>query len=94
MAGSVLEKHLRNLCDKNQIETHTQKDEKLIPKKATLLNAELSKANITSKLDEKATTAWLDLRNKAAHGKYDEYSKEQVKFLIQSITDFMLRIPI
>lgn len=94
MAGSVLEKHLRNLCFENQIEIHTKRDDQVIPKKANLLNAELAKAQVISKLDEKAITAWLDLRNKAAHGKYDEYSKEQVKLLIQSITDFMLRVPI
>jgi len=93
MAGSVLEEHVRSLCSKNGIDTHIQKGGREFPKKASALNSELAKAQVISKLDEKAITAWLDLRNKAAHGKYDEYSKEQVQLLLQSITDFMLRVP-
>jgi len=92
MAGSVLAEHLRNLCEKHEIETHQEKGEKFIPKKASALNAELAKHQVITKLDEKAITAWLDLRNKAAHGKYEEYTKEQVGLLIQSIIDFMLRV--
>lgn len=93
MAGSVLEEHIRNLCSKNGINTHIEKDGKVVPKKAAILNADLAKSSITSKLDEKAINAWLDLRNKAAHGKYGEYTKEQVQLLIQSVVDFMLRVP-
>lgn len=94
MVGSVLEEHLRNLCEKNNIETHLEKGEKLVPKKASALNADLAKHQVITKLDEKAITAWLELRNKAAHGRYEEYTKEQVELLIQSITDFMLRVQI
>ncbi len=92
IAGGVLEKHIRNLCDKHQIETHHEKGGKHIPKKASILSAELSKYQVINKLDEKAIIAWLDLRNKAAHGKYEEYTKEQVELLIQSIINFMLRV--
>lgn len=89
VAGSVLEEHLRKLCDKNGIPvTQSQK-----PKKADSLNAELASTNSYSKLDQKSVTAWLDLRNKAAHGKYGEYSKEQVTLMVQSLRDFILRNP-
>ena len=57
------------------------------------MNAELAGANVYSKLDQKNVTAWLDLRNKAAHGKYGEYTKEQVALLIQSVRDFITRNP-
>ena len=37
--------------------------------------------------------AWNDTRNKAAHGKYSEYTKDQVALLIQSVRDFITRNP-
>ena len=90
IAGSVLEEHLRKLCDKNGIDVKKPDGS---PKKADTLNAELAGASTYSKLDQKNVTAWLDLRNKAAHGKYSEYTKDQVALLIQSVRDFITRNP-
>lgn len=89
MTGSVLEEHLRKLCDKSGISTVTGEN----PKKADLLNAELAGAGVYSKLDQKSITAWLDLRNKAAHGKYGEYTAEQVQALQDGVRHFMVRYP-
>jgi len=94
VCGSVLEEHLRQLARKNGIETETQKDGKDVPKKADSLNSELARSDVYSKLDQKMITGWLDLRNKAAHGKYDEYSEDQVRHLIMSATEFMARVSI
>lgn len=94
MIGSVLEEHLRQLCIKNAIPTESIKDGKPIAKKADLLNSELAAQSVYNKLDQKSITAWLDLRNKAAHGKYDEYSKNQVELMLQSVTEFMSRTAI
>jgi len=94
IVGGVLEEHLRQLCLNNTIKIEEQKNEKLIPLKADRLNSELVKASIYSKLDQKMVTAWLDLRNKAAHGKYDEYNENQVQQLVQSVTEFIARVSI
>ncbi len=91
MIGSVLEEHLRQLCTKNSIPVEVIKDGKPVAKKADMLNAELAAESVYNKLDQKNVTAWLDLRNKAAHGKYDEYSKEQVALMNQGVTEFMSR---
>ena len=91
MIGSVLEEHLRQLCIKNGLPTEYEKDGELVPKKADRLNAELAASNIYNKLDQKNITAWLDLRNKVAHGKYKEYTKEQVELMLQAVTEFMAR---
>lgn len=91
MAGSVLEEHIRQLCLKNSIPIETIKDGKPIPKKADLMNSELASANIYNKLDQKSITSWLDLRNKAAHGLYGEYSKEQVELMYNGVTNFISR---
>lgn len=91
MIGSVLEEHLRQLCIKNGIQIERNKDDKLIPKKADLLNSELASSNVYNKLDQKSVTTWLDLRNKAAHGIYSEYTKEQVELMYQGVNNFILR---
>jgi hypothetical protein len=44
-------------------------------------------------LDQKNVTAWLDLRNKAAHGCYSEYQNENVRLMIAGVLDFMARHP-
>jgi hypothetical protein len=94
LIGSVLEEHLRKLCSKNSLplEFANAKGD-LKPKKADTLNSDLMTAGIFTKLDQKSVTAWLDLRNKAAHGHYSEYTKEQVALFLQSVRDFLTRFP-
>jgi len=38
-------------------------------------------------------TAWLDLRNKAAHAEYIEYNKEQVALFLQGLQLFVTAHP-
>jgi hypothetical protein len=87
LIGSVLEEHLRQLCARHGIDTETAGR----PKAANQLNSDLTAYSVYSKLDQKGITAWLDLRNKAAHGKYAEYTKEQVALLLSGVRDFMTR---
>ncbi|MFH1893780.1 MAG: hypothetical protein ABIK83_13995 [Candidatus Zixiibacteriota bacterium] len=89
IAGSALEAHLRQLCQRY----HVDSEAKGIRKKVDLINSELSKAVAYSKGDQKNVTAWLDLRNKAAHGDYGAYTKDQVALLIASVRDFITRHP-
>ena len=89
IAGSSLEVHLRNLASKHNLTVEVNGK----AKKADQVNSDLASASAYSKLDQKNVTAWLDLRNKAAHGHYGEYSNIQVGLLISQIRDFMVRIP-
>ena len=93
IAGSSLEAHLRQLCQKAGIDLDVTEANDVIQKKADRLNADLTKAEVYSKLDQKNVTAWLDLRNKAAHGDYDKYKAPQVGLLISGIRDFLTRNP-
>lgn len=93
IAGSALESHLRQLCIKNSIDVEVTTPKGIHQKKADQMNADLARANVYSKLDQKNVTAWLDLRNKAAHGHYTEYSKEQVALLNSGVRDFLTRNP-
>jgi hypothetical protein len=94
MIGGVLEEHLRKLCAKNGINTETIDFKGMShPKKMETMNTELTNKTIYSKLDQKNVTAWADLRNKAAHGHYGQYSLQQVELLLSSIKDFIARYP-
>jgi hypothetical protein len=89
IVGSVLEEHLRQLCAKRSITTLAGSKQK----KADALNNELGSNGAYSKLDQKSVTAWLDMRNKAAHGHYGEYTKDQASLVLQCVRDFMARVP-
>jgi len=88
--GSVLEEKLRELCTKNGIDIVRTKNDKTIPKKASAMNDELASKSVYNKLIQKSITAWLDLRNKAAHGKFGEYDLDLVKAMSMGIRNFIL----
>ena len=89
LTGGTLEVHLKNMCSKHSISTERNGK----AKKADELNAELAKQKVYSKLDQKSVTAWLGLRNDAAHGNYSAYTKDQVSLLLQGVRDFITRHP-
>ena len=80
IAGVVLETTLRTLCDKESIE-HGKLDK---------MNAELAKKGIYNKLQQKKITALADIRNSAAHGKIEEFNKDDVKSMIKDIESFLI----
>lgn len=88
IAGSTLEAHLRKLAAKLGVSVATSAGK---PIKADRLNSEIVDAGGYSKLDQKNVTAWLGLRNDAAHGNYGAYDKSQVKLLVAGIRDFITR---
>ncbi len=91
LIGSTLEVHLRELCIANDVSTELLNNkEKLIAKKADVMNADLAKLNVYSGAYQKQIIAWLGIRNSAAHGKYDEYSTEEIKLMLQGIRQFIL----
>jgi hypothetical protein len=87
LVGGTLEEHLRQLCGKHGIAAATPSGE---PRKASQLNDDLAKVAY-DKLQQKGVTYWLDLRNKAAHGKYSEYDEKDVRGMLQGVRDFIDR---
>lgn len=90
VAGTVLESHLRLLCDRNSIPT-------MLPagrhKTADSMNSELAKGGVYNQLQQKQVTAWLGIRNAAAHGKYGEYTGANVVSLISGVEQFIINNP-
>lgn len=89
MIGSVLEEHLRSLCKENSIPVFDESNGKQVPKKASRLNDDLAKNGVYNKLTQKNVTSWLDLRNNAAHGKFEEYNIDQVNLMYQGVSQFL-----
>lgn len=92
MIGGVLEEHLRQLCLKHELAIDEEKDERVVPKKADRLNADLAKAGAYTKLDQSQVTTWMKIRNDAAHGKYDGYNHQQVEQFRVGVIEFMTRV--
>jgi hypothetical protein len=57
------------------------------------VNAELKAAGVYNGIEQKQVTAWLDLRNRAAHGEYDKYDEGMVKAMVEGVSGFAVRHP-
>jgi hypothetical protein len=88
VAGSVLEDHLRKLCEKHPSITLPAK-----PKLDTM-NAELAKAGEYDVLAQKRITYLADIRNKAAHGNWDKFTAKDSDDLIQTVLRFLTDHPL
>ncbi|MFJ7189710.1 hypothetical protein [Streptomyces bacillaris] len=89
ITGTSLEVHVRALCVKHGVTT-TVADK---PKKADTMNADLKKAGAYGGLRQKQLTAWMDLRNKAAHGDYDTFTVDDARQFIDGVRSFMMNHP-
>ena len=85
IAGSTLEHHLRKLCDKHSIDLTKSKGDSLISKGMGELKDELARKKVIPSSDINLLTSWIQIRNKAAHGEYDGYHKDEVCLMIQGI---------
>jgi hypothetical protein len=88
LAGAVLEKGLRTLCARQQpaIPVVTSKGES---KTLNPLIDDLKKAGVFNELKAKQLRAWADIRNKAAHGEFDQFKRSDVEQMIQGVTNFL-----
>ncbi len=93
IGGSTLEEHLRKLCEKNEIKIEVSTSKEIKPKKAELMNADLTKAGVYSKTQQKQVTAWLGIRNDSAHGHYEIYTTEEVKLMLLGLRGFFVNYP-
>jgi hypothetical protein len=79
IAGVVLETTLRELCMRQDIPSASLER----------MNAELVKAAAYNSLTQKQITAFAAVRNSAAHGKNEEFSRQDVERMIKGIADFL-----
>ncbi len=94
VAGSALEEHLRHLADASGVPSTVDRGGREAPKKADQLNSDLAAAKVYSKLEQKNVTAWLGIRNSAAHGEYGEYEQSHVSLMVEGIRQFIIRVSV
>jgi hypothetical protein len=63
------------------------------PKKMDAVNAELKAAGVYNALEHKQVTAWLAIRNSAAHGDYGDYDGAIVKAMVAGVSGFAGKYP-
>jgi hypothetical protein len=82
LAGAVLEDTLRKLCTREGV---------VLPDKPKMdsMNAELTKKDAYNKLVHKQVTWLADIRNKAAHGQWNEFTKSDVETMLRQIREFV-----
>lgn len=88
LSGAVLEKALRALCAKQVPPISTVKANGT-PLTLNPLIEELKKVGLFNELKAKQLRAWADIRNSAAHGKFDEFNRVDVEGMIKGIDDFL-----
>jgi hypothetical protein len=88
LAGAVLEKGFRTLCGR-QLPPILETNAKGEPKTLNPLIDDLKKAGVFNELKAKQLRSWADIRNKAAHGEFDQFSKGDVEQMLQGITNFL-----
>jgi hypothetical protein len=83
LTGATLEEGLRKLASKNSI-TVSSSDV------MASLAQKLVQGKVIDEIKRKQIMAWNEIRDKAAHGQFDQYSKEQVDLMITGIRDFLV----
>ena len=82
LAGAVLENGLRSLAEKNDIATRPRDD-------LSALNSKLGAKSVYNRLRQKQVGYWADVRNAADHGKFDDFTQNDVAELVRGVRDFM-----
>lgn len=80
LVGAVLEDALRQLCRKHGL-----------PEGDSLeaMNEPLRRAGVYGLPQKQQITAWTAIRNKADHGRFAEYSLEEVRLMHQGVSGFV-----
>jgi len=88
LAGAVLEKTLRSMCEQHEppIATINAKGEH---KTLNPLIDELKKASVFNESKAKQLRSWAAIRNHAAHGEFDEFDRNDVEQMLQGIGHFL-----
>lgn len=89
LCGAVLEDALRRLCQKQtpQIEIVKSNGDK---KTFEPLIQDLQRAQVFNKLVADQLRSWAKIRTYAAHGEFNEFTREQVKLMLLGVRHFLV----
>ncbi|MCA9902478.1 MAG: DUF4145 domain-containing protein [Anaerolineae bacterium] len=88
LAGAVLEDGLRRLCSRQTPPISTNKPGGHPKTMGTLID-DLKNAGLFNELKAKQLRAWADIRNAAAHGRFEDFTRDDVERLIAGVQSFL-----
>lgn len=88
LAGAVLEDGLRRLCARQIPPISTNKPGGNPKTMGTLID-DLKNVGLFNELKAKELRAWADIRNAAAHGRFEDFTKDGVERLIAGVQSFL-----
>ena len=88
LCGAVLEDALRRLCDRQTPPVPPDKPNGR-PKALNDLIQDLQKANAFNKPKAGQLRGWAQVRNSAAHGKFEEFSRDDVELMVKGVKNFL-----
>ena len=80
--GAVLGDGLRKIATKKGIKVKSSDD-------LNSLNDKCVNGGVYNRLIQKKIKVWIDIRNKADHGQFNEYSEKDVQEMLKGIKDFL-----
>lgn len=86
LVGATLEQALRTLCGRNGISVQKSNGEF---KTLNPLIDDLKVAGIFNELKAKQLRSWADIRNAAAHGRFTDFSRNDVSSMISGVNQFL-----
>ena len=82
LGGAVLEDNLRKIAQKHNIPVKDSDD-------ISSLNTKLANAEVYPRSTQKQIQAWKAVRDPASHGKFGEYTTENVKYMLDGVQNFL-----
>jgi len=82
LCGAVLEDGLRRICNGHNVTLKSRED-------ISSLNRKLADIQVYNRLVQKQVEVWNEVRNKADHGQFSEYSAEDVKDMLRGVRTFL-----
>jgi uncharacterized protein YutE (UPF0331/DUF86 family) len=79
---------LKKLCEEHKPPIATL-DAKGDPKTLNPLIDDLKKAGVFNELKAKQLRSWAAIRNKAAHGEFDQFKRTDVEQMIEGVKNFL-----
>jgi hypothetical protein len=91
LCGAILEHALRKLCAHQTPKIATVKPNGQLLTLDPLIVA-LKKADVIKQTEAAQLSSWAHIRNKAAHGEFDEFNRQQVEVMIVGVRGFLARL--
>ncbi len=86
LAGAVLENALRRIWQRqNPVIATTNGETKMLNELIT----DLKNANVFNELKAKQLHLWRDIRNAAAHGQFQQFSRHEVELMLKGVKQFL-----